>query len=151
MLEGVRIKSRVTNSGRKNDMRETATTVSGAELPSRLAQFPDRITIEPVSAAVTVSMGGKVIARSTKAVRLHEGEYAPMIYVPRADADMSLLTATDHSTYCPFKGEASYFSVSGESAKGENAVWSYEDPFVELADIKDHLAFYTDRITVQEG
>ncbi len=132
-------------------MSDTATTVSGAQLPSRLAQFPDRITLEPIAVQVTVRMGDKVIARSTKAVRLHEGEYAPMIYVPRGDADMSLLTASDHSTYCPFKGEASYFSVTGENAKGENAVWSYEDPFVELVDIKDHLAFYTDRITVQEG
>jgi len=132
-------------------MSETAITVSGSELPSRLAQFPDRMRLEPVAGEVTVRMGDIVIARSTRAVRLHEGDYTPVIYVPRADAHMDTLTASDHSTFCPFKGEASYFSVTAAGPQGENAVWTYEDPFLALADIKDHLAFYTDRITVAES
>ena len=131
---------------------ETARTVSGAMLPSKLADHPGRIRLEPVAGEVTVTMGGVGIARTTNAIRLHEGDYPPVLYVPRADADMSVLTATDQSTYCPFKGAASYFSVQADSAgkDGTNAVWSYEDPFEELAGIKDHLAFYTDRVDVRE-
>ncbi len=131
-------------------MSETARTVSGAHLPSRLAEFPDRIRLEPVAGCVVVTLNDTEIARSKNAIRLHEGEYAPVLYVPRSDADMLGLKRTDHSTFCPLKGEASYFSVIAGSDAGVNAVWSYEDPFVPLAQIKDHLAFYTDRITVTE-
>ena len=131
-------------------MTATSKTVSGAELPSRLAEHPDRIRLEPVSGQVTVTMGDVQIARTSNAVRLHEGDYTPMIYVPATDADFSGLTKTDHSTFCPFKGEASYYSVTSGGEAGVNAIWTYEDPFVELSGIKDHLAFYTDRIKVEE-
>lgn len=129
---------------------ETAPTVSGAQMPSKLAQYPGRIRLEKVSGEVVASLNGTQIARSGTAIRLHEGDYTPVLYIPRTDADMDVLEATDHSTYCPFKGEASYFSVTGAGDAGANAVWTYEDPFVEIAGIKDHLAFYTDRVDVRE-
>lgn len=131
-------------------MTATSKTVSGAELPSRLSEAPGRIRLEPVSGEVVVTMGDIQIARTRNAIRLHEGDYTPMIYVPAVDADFSGLTKTDHRTYCPLKGQASYYSVTAAGEPGVNAVWTYEDPFAEWADIKDHLAFYTDRIKVEE-
>ncbi|GAA6154657.1 DUF427 domain-containing protein [Pyruvatibacter sp.] len=131
-------------------MTATSKTVSGAELPSRLAEAPGRIRLEPVSGEVVVTMGDIQIARTRNAIRLHEGDYTPMIYVPATDTDFSGLTKTDHTTYCPLKGAASYYSVTAAGEPGVNAVWTYEDPFAEWADIKDHLAFYTDRIKVEE-
>jgi len=127
------------------------TTVSGALKPSRLGEFPDRIRLEPIDGEVVVTLGDTEIVRTGKAIRLLEGDYTPVVYVPLADANRDALAKTDHTTYCPLKGEASYYSVTTGGAAGENAVWTYEDPFVQLADIKDHLAFYTDRITVTGG
>ena len=131
-------------------MTATSKTVSGAQLPSRLAEAPGRIRLERVAGEVVVTMGGIQIARTGNAIRLYEGDYTPMIYVPPVDVDFSGLTRTDHTTYCPLKGAASYYSVTAGGEAGVNAVWTYEDPFVEWAEIKDHLAFYTDRIKVEE-
>lgn len=132
-------------------MSETAITVSGAQLSSRLAEFPDRIRLEPIASQVVVRIGTIEIARTSNAVRLHEGDYTPTIYVPAADANFDALAKTEHSTFCPFKGTASYYTIVDAGEAGENAVWTYEDPFVQLAEIKDHLAFYTDRVTVTEN
>ena len=93
---------------------------------------------------------GKVLVDTTSALQLQEASYAAVFYVPRADAKMDRLTKTQHSTHCPFKGDASYFTVKDEpAAEGENAVWTYETPFDEVASIKDGLAFYGNKLTIK--
>jgi uncharacterized protein (DUF427 family) len=108
---------------------------------------PDHpITITPSSKRVRVTFGGQVIADTTKALSLKEASYPAVLYIPRADAKMDLLKKTDHATHCPYKGDASYFSIQAGGKATENAVWSYEQPFPAMADIKDHLAFYPNRV-----
>ena len=110
---------------------------------------PDHpITITPLAEQVVVRMGESVIADTKRVLKLAEASYPPVLYIPRADADMSLLTRSDRHTYCPYKGDCSYFSIaSGE--RGLNAVWSYEAPYPAVAEIKDHLAFYPDRVQIE--
>jgi uncharacterized protein (DUF427 family) len=100
---------------------------------------------------VTVSVGGKMIASTTGALSLKEASYPAVQYIPRADANMAMLERTDHSTYCPYKGDASYFSIPLAGERGANAVWSYEHPHDAMAQIKDYLAFYPDRVTIAES
>jgi uncharacterized protein (DUF427 family) len=108
---------------------------------------PDHpITIEPNPARITVSVGGRVIADTRDALTLREASYPAVQYIPRKDVDMSLLQRTDHATYCPYKGECSYYSIPLGGERCENAVWTYEDTYPAVAQIKDHLAFYTDRV-----
>jgi uncharacterized protein (DUF427 family) len=108
---------------------------------------PDHpITIAPSGRRVRVTFGGKVIADSTNALVLKEAGYKPVFYIPRADAKMEALTRSDHHTHCPYKGDASYFSISAGGKTAANAVWSYEQPFPAMAAIKDHLAFYANRV-----
>lgn len=104
------------------------------------------ITVTPTKGRVQVKFGGHVIADTTRAVTLQEASYPPVQYIPREDADMSLLQATTHKTKCPYKGDASYFSVKADGKTAENAVWSYERPFPAVADIEGRLAFYPDRV-----
>jgi uncharacterized protein (DUF427 family) len=104
---------------------------------------PDHpITISPTSGRVVVKAGGKTVADTRTALTLKEASYPPVQYIPRADADMSLLTRTDHTTHCPYKGDASYYSLPG----AENAVWTYETPYPAVAEIAGHLAFYPNRV-----
>ena len=111
---------------------------------------PDHpITVTPNPKRVIVSAGGKVIADTTAALTLKEASYPAVQYVPRGDADLSQLARTDHHTWCPYKGEASYFSIPGID-RGENAIWTYETPHDAVAEIRDHLAFYPDRVTIEE-
>jgi len=108
---------------------------------------PDHpITITPSTKRVRVTFGGKVVADTTKALSLKEASYPAVLYIPRADAKMNLLTKTDHATHCPYKGDASYFSIQADGKAAENAVWSYEQPFPAMAEIKDLLAFYPNRV-----
>ena len=108
---------------------------------------PDHpISIEHNPKRVVVRFSGRVVANSQRALALREAGSAKVLYIPRADVDMSLLSPTDHSTHCPYKGDASYFSVSVEGRDAANAVWSYERPFAAVSAIKDHLAFYTQRV-----
>lgn len=108
---------------------------------------PDHpITIARNPAQITVTVGGQVIAKTTDALTLREASYPPVHYIPRKDVDMSLLTRTAHSTYCPFKGDASYYSIPSGGERSSNAVWTYESAFPAVAAINDHLAFYTDRV-----
>jgi uncharacterized protein (DUF427 family) len=83
---------------------------------------------------------------SVDALILREANYPPVLYIPRKDVDMSLLTRTDHSTYCPYKGDCSYYSIAPGGAKSVNAVWTYEHPYAAVAEIQGHLAFYRDRV-----
>jgi uncharacterized protein (DUF427 family) len=108
---------------------------------------PDHpITIKRNVNRVRIILGGKVVADTSHALTLQEATYAPVQYIPRADADMSLLTPTTNSTHCPYKGDASYFSISAGGRTAENAVWSYEQPFSAVAEITGHLAFYPSRV-----
>lgn len=106
---------------------------------------PDHpITIETNSKRVIVRLGGRVIADSREALVLREASYAPVYYLPRKDADMSLLERSDHTTHCPYKGDASYFSIPLGGERSRDAVWSYEQPHAAVREIKEHLAFYPD-------
>ena len=116
--------------------------MKAAKIPN--ADHP--IRIEPAAGRVRVKSGGKVIADSTNALALRESDYPVVYYIPRSDADMTLLERTDNASYCPYKGDASYYSVVPGGARGVNAVWSYEAPHDAVAAIKDHLAFYPDRV-----
>jgi uncharacterized protein (DUF427 family) len=108
---------------------------------------PDHpITIEPNPARVVVSIGGRVIADTRSSLTLREATYPPVHYVPRKDVDMSLLERTSHATYCPYKGDCAYYSVPLGGERSVNAVWTYESPYAAVEQIKDHLAFYPDRV-----
>lgn len=112
------------------------------KLPS--ADHP--ITITPTKGRVQVRFGGRVIADSTRAVTLQEASYPPVQYIPREDTEMGSLQATQHKTHCPYKGDASYFSVKAGDKSTENAVWSYVEPYPAVSEIAGHLAFYPDRM-----
>jgi len=112
---------------------------------------PDHpITVVPNPARVVVSVAGRVIADTKAALTLREATYPPVLYIPRNDVDMALLERTDHATYCPYKGECAYFSIPLGGKRSVNAVWTYEHPFAAVAEIKDHLAFYPDRVEAIE-
>lgn len=116
-----------------------------------LVPGPDHpITITPVASRVVVRVGDTVIADTTSALSLKEASYPAVPYLPRADVDQALLQRTDHRTYCPFKGDASYYSVTPAGADGENAVWTYESPHDAVSPIKDHVAFYPNKVTIEE-
>lgn len=114
---------------------------------------PDHpIEIEPLRTRVRVSVAGRVVADTTAALSMREAAYAPVLYVPRTDVDISLLERTDHGTYCPYKGDCNYYSIPTGGERSVNAVWTYEAPFAAVAAIKDHLAFYPDRVdAIEEG
>ena len=108
---------------------------------------PDHpITIEPNPSHVVVTLGGKVIADTRDALTLREAAYPAVQYIPRKDVDMTLLERTDHVTYCPYKGDSGYFSIPSGGERAVNAVWTYEHPYAAVAQIKDHVAFYPDRV-----
>ena len=112
---------------------------------------PDHpITLEPTPGRVIVRLGGRTIADSRKAIALRESDYDPVQYVPLADVDVRQLERTNHHTYCPYKGEASYYSIPSGGERSVNAVWTYEDPYDAVAQIKDHVAFYPDRVDAIE-
>jgi uncharacterized protein (DUF427 family) len=114
--------------------------------PVKLPDSQHPIRIEPNPARVLVKVGGRVIADTTAALSLREASYPAVQYIPRKDVDMSLLERTEHATYCPYKGDCSYYSIVPGGQRSLNAVWSYESPFAAVAAIKDHLAFYPDRV-----
>ena len=105
---------------------------------------PIAIATNPVR--IRVLLGGRVVADTTRAVTLRETTLAPVHYIPREDTDMALLTRSAHSTHCPYKGDACYYSVTVDGRTVENAVWSYEAPFPAMAEIKGRLAFYRNKV-----
>jgi uncharacterized protein (DUF427 family) len=109
-----------------------------------------RITITTNPRQVRVRFGDQILVDTAHGLILKEGGLPPVHYLPRADADMAALVATSRKTRCPFKGEASYFSIADAGQRGENAVWSYEDPIVGVEAIAGHLAFYADRVAIEE-
>ena len=112
---------------------------------------PDHpITIEPHPHRIVVTVAGRVIADTRDALVLREARYRAAQYIPRKDVEMSLLERSEHATYCPYKGECAYYSIPSAGARGANAVWTYETPYAAVSDIKDHLAFYPDRVDAVE-
>ena len=116
------------------------------EKPIKIPGPNHPISIEPNPARVVVSAAGHVIADTRNALTLREADYPPVQYIPREDVDLSQLERTDHTTYCPYKGDCSYYSVPAGGKKSVNAVWTYEDPYPAVAQIKRHVAFYPDRV-----
>jgi len=112
---------------------------------------PDHpITISPAEGKVRVTVQGRIIAESTQALRLDEKGYPSVYYLPRNNADMSLLVRTTHYSYCPYKGDCTYYSIPIGGSKSEYAVWTYEQPYEAVARIKEHLAFYPSRVDAIE-
>jgi uncharacterized protein (DUF427 family) len=112
---------------------------------------PDHpITITPNPRRVRVTAGDIVIAETAKALTLKEAKYPAVQYVPREDANMSLLKRTERTTHCPYKGDASYYSVKADGKTLDNAIWTYETPFPAMAEISGHLAFYPDKVKIEE-
>ena len=108
---------------------------------------PDHpITISPVEGKISVTVAGRIVAESTRALRLEEKGYPPVYYLPRSDADMSLLVRTTHYTYCPYKGDCTYYSIPVGGSRSENAVWTYEQPHEAVSAIREYLAFYPSRV-----
>ncbi|CAG2153198.1 hypothetical protein LMG31506_04766 [Cupriavidus yeoncheonensis] len=128
-------------------VRSTADAARPVKIPGK--DHP--ITIERNPSRVVVTVAGKVVADSRNALTLREAGYPAVIYVPREDAEMSLLERTAHATYCPYKGDCAYFSIAAGGERSVNAVWTYESPYEAVAPIRNHLAFYRDRVdTIEE-
>ena len=121
-------------------------------MSERTVLIPDAshpIGIEKTGARVIVSVATGRIADSDGAQTLTEASYPPVYYIPREDVDMSLLVRSAHTTYCPYKGEANYYSVPSLGEKGRNCIWTYEAPYEAVARIAQHLAFYPDRVDIE--
>ncbi|HEY5209729.1 MAG TPA: DUF427 domain-containing protein [Stellaceae bacterium] len=113
---------------------------------------PDHpITIEPSTRHIVVKVAGKIVADTEAALSLREASYPPVLYIPRNDVDMTLLQQTDNASYCPYKGDCTYFSIPAGGERAINAVWSYEGPYDSVAAIKDYVAFYPNRVDSIEG
>jgi uncharacterized protein (DUF427 family) len=113
----------------------------GPDHPITIAQNADR---------VRVMLNGRTVADTKRALTLREASYKPVLYIPREDADMSLLQRTAHTTHCPYKGDASYYSIRAGDRVAENAVWSYETPYPAMQEIGGYLAFYPNRVDAIE-
>ncbi|MBM7069304.1 DUF427 domain-containing protein [Actibacterium sp. 188UL27-1] len=109
----------------------------------------DHIKITRAEGTWVVRAAGAVLGESSAALDLTEGDYPSVIYFPRDDLGMAFLEQTTHMTHCPHKGDATYFTIQTKSGPWENAAWSYETPKDAVARIKDHIAFYTDKVTVE--
>ena len=108
---------------------------------------PDHpITIAPNPKRVRVHFNGRVVADTVRALTLREANLAAVHYIPRQDVDMSAFVRTAHATHCPYKGDAAYYSLEVNGRASPNAVWTYEEPFAAVAEIKEHLAFYPSRV-----
>ncbi|MDJ0787544.1 MAG: DUF427 domain-containing protein [Myxococcota bacterium] len=108
-----------------------------------------KVEIDAEPTSVRVVWNGHVLADSPRARILREGRYPAVAYVPREDVDMSKLERSEHTTYCPFKGTASYYSLVHDAERSENTVWTYEDPYDQVEGISGHLAFYADRVEIE--
>jgi len=115
----------------------------------QLIPGPDHpITVEPADVRVVVNAGSSVLADTSKALVLREASYPPAYYVPLADVDEALLRPSQTQTYCPYKGDASYYSVAGPEGELTDAVWTYTTPYPAVAEIAGHVAFYPDRVSI---
>jgi uncharacterized protein (DUF427 family) len=124
-------------AGRTSTMETKSIKLPGPDHP---------ITIEPNPVRVIASVAGRIIADTRSALTLNEAGHAAVQYIPQKDVDMTLLKRTDHHTYCPYKGDCSYYSIPLGGERSVDPVWTYEAPYVAVAAIKDHVAFYADRV-----
>jgi uncharacterized protein (DUF427 family) len=108
----------------------------------------NRITINRAGRRVVVAWNGRIVADSADALALEERGHPTVFYIPRKDVDMNLLKRTDSHTTCPHKGVASYYSLVADGAAERDAVWTYETPLTGVASIKDHLAFYRNKVEI---
>lgn len=131
-------------------MADPASEIKAGQNPAPgFADHPGHtIDLAPCPERQRALFGDRVIADSERATLVREASYPPVIYFPRGDVNMDLLEPTDNASYCPFKGDASYFSIIGDGESGENAAWSYQTPYDEMTALKDYIAFYPDRVTV---
>ena len=106
------------------------------------------ITVTATEGRVAVFRGDRKIADTSSALTLTESTYPPVQYVPLADVDPAVLQSSDHSTYCPYKGDASYYSIVVEDDHADDAVWSYESPYEAVSSIRGHVAFYPDQVRI---
>lgn len=125
------------NKFRRQSMAENTIRIGGPNHPITITRNPRR---------VVVTLGGKEIANTTAALTLSEANYPAVQYIPREDVDMTALERTGHGSHCPYKGDASYFSIPAGGERSVNAVWSYEKPHDAVSEIEGHLAFYPDRV-----
>jgi uncharacterized protein (DUF427 family) len=123
-------------------------------METRTPKIPGRdhpITIEPAGQRITVRVGDRVVADTTAALTLREAGYRPVHYIPIKDVDQTMLRPSPTSTYCPYKGDASYYSIAVPDGVIEDAIWTYEHPYAAVAAIAGHLAFYADRTQITEA
>lgn len=118
--------------------------------PVRIPGPDHPIAIAPTVGRVVVTVGGRVIADSVRALTLTEAAYPPVQYIPRQDVDMSLLARTDHASYCGYKGDCAYYSVPIGGEPSVNAVWTYEAAYAAVAPIEGYLAFWPGRVDAIE-
>jgi len=116
-----------------------------------LTPGPDHpIGLEPSGTHVVVGHGSTVVAQSDRALEMREASYPPVLYLPLDDVDQSLLSTSDEHTYCPYKGEASYYDLTtGDGEPLSASVWFYDQPYPAVAAIAGHVAFYADRVTIE--
>jgi uncharacterized protein (DUF427 family) len=127
-------------------MNDTSSKGRETKLPG-----PDHpITISPANGKVRVTVSGTIVAESQGALLLEEKGYPPVYYLPSNDTDMSLLVRTTHYTYCPYKGDCTYYSIPIGGTKSEYAVWTYEKPYEAVASIREYLGFYLPRVDAIE-
>jgi uncharacterized protein (DUF427 family) len=119
---------------------------SPLQAPIRAGTPDHPITMTAAPHRIRVTFAGRVVADTKRALSLAEASYAPVMYIPREDVDIAALERTDHKTRCPYKGEASYYSIHAGDRTAQNAVWSYEQPLERVAAIAGHMAFYPDRV-----
>jgi uncharacterized protein (DUF427 family) len=120
-------------------------------MPEMKIPGPDHpITVAANPKRIQVRYSGHVIADTKMALTLQESSYKPVIYFPREDVEMAFLTRTDHATYCPYKGDASYYTILMDGRFAENAVWTYEDPYPAMESIRGRLAFYPNQVEIYE-
>jgi uncharacterized protein (DUF427 family) len=122
-------------------MLEKVTKVPGPDHPITIEKNPNR---------VVVTLAGKVIADTTDALVLREARYPAVQYIPRKDVAMDLLKRSQTQSYCPYKGDASYFSIPLGGERSVDAIWTYEAPYEAVASIKEYLAFYPNRVDAIE-
>ena len=135
-----------------SDVRVLTTGMTDKQV---LLPGPDHpITIEPTGARVTVTVAGKVVADTVNALTLQEASYPAVQYVPLADIDPAVLQHSDHTTHCPYKGDAAYFDLQVGDSVAPNAVWTYAAPHEAVASIEGYAAFYpkyVDAIEIHDG
>lgn len=120
-----------------------------SEKPVLVPDASHPITVQPNPDRVVVTLGERQVADTTSALTLQEASYPAVQYVPLADVDPAVLERTDHATYCPYKGDASYYSLVVDGETHDNAVWTYETPYDAVAPIAGHVAFYPNVVDVR--